>query len=542
MSKYNIRNIFAEMELDLIKSMQRNLKRHEDEEEEMGFEWEQWQQRKLQDLQKYRKEARQIVKKATPEVEQAVDTGIKGAFRRGVERVRSLWDKITGKKPKVEAEDGSDSSFFKINEERVKALTKASQNDLKKARHAMLRQADDVFRQTIYKAQVYMNSGAASLSQAVDMATKDFLDKGFDCIEFSNGRRMNVASYAEMALRTSSQRAVFAGEGAKRDQLGIRTVVISSHNNCSELCLPYQGKVFIDDVYSKGTKKDGKYPLLSTAIANGLFHPNCRHNMTTFVPGKSRLPQPVDDDEALANYEAEQQQRYMERQIRKYKRREAGSVDPVNQEAAKAKVKEWQARLRYHLKENDQLRRDRNRERNRLPVEVKEENGLNNGNKPLSIQSEIVTHASRGEFTNPKNPKKQAIGKFKSGGHGQENIDLLDQNGISYNVVREYKNGVRIGNVPEHKEKIKQTGTKQSWFPKHWTAQDIEKAGQTVANLQDPSLFHLEPKKANDQLIAIFKYGNYKGVTVGVVYDVKKKGITTIFPDETQRLIGDDDK
>ncbi|MCY9760919.1 phage minor capsid protein [Paenibacillus alvei] len=363
MSKYNIRNIFAEMELDLIKSMQRNLRRHEDEEEEMGFEWEQWQQRKLQDLQKYRKETRQLVRKYEPEVEQAVDTGIRGAFRRGVDRVRSLWDKITGKRPKVESEDGSDSSFFKINEERVNALAVASQNDLKKARHAMLRQADDVFRQTIFKAQVYMNSGAASLNQAVDMATKDFLDKGFDCIEFSNGRRMNVASYAEMALRTSSQRAVFAGEGAKRDQLGIRTVVISSHNNCSELCLPYQGKVFIDDVYSKGTVKDGKYPLLSMAMANGLFHPNCRHNMTTFVPGTSRLPQPVDDEEALENYEAEQRQRYMERQIRKYKRREAGSVDQANQEAAKAKVKEWQKRLRDHLDVHGQLRRDRSREK-----------------------------------------------------------------------------------------------------------------------------------------------------------------------------------
>lgn len=366
MSKYNIRNIFAEMELDLIKSMQRNLKRHEDEEEEMGFEWEQWQQRKLQDLQQYRKETRQIFKKYEPEVEQAVDTGIKGAFRRGVDRVRNLWGKITGKKPKVEAEEGSDSSFFKVNEDRVNALAEASRNDLKQARHAMLRQADDVFRQTIYKAQIYMNSGAASLNQAIDMATKDFLDKGFDCIEFSNGRRMNVASYAEMALRTSSQRAVFAGEGAKRDQLGIRTVVISAHANCSKLCLPYQGKVFIDDVYSGGTAKDGKYPLLSTAMANGLFHPNCRHNMTTFVPGKSRLPEPVDDDEALENYEAEQKQRYIERQIRKYKRLQTGSVDADNEARYKVKVKEWQGRMRDHLSVHDQLRRDHSREKVRM--------------------------------------------------------------------------------------------------------------------------------------------------------------------------------
>lgn len=367
MSKYDIRKIFSDMEMDLIKSMKRNLKGHLDDEEREGKEWEQWQQRKLQDIHRYRKETQQIAKKYEPEVEKAAEETVKSSWRRGADRVKNtvkrLWDKITGKKPAVEPEDGSDDSFFKLNEDRVNALAAASKQDMKKASTAMLRQADDVYRQTIFKAGIRMNSGAASLNQAIDMATKDFLSKGFDSITYANGRRVNVASYAEMALRTSSQRAVFAGEGAKRNQLGIRTVVISSHANCSNLCLPYQGKVFIDDVYSGGTVADGKYPLLSTAIANGLFHPNCRHNMTTFIPGTSKLPKPADDAKALANYKAEQQQRYMERQIRKYKRLQAGSMDPENEARYKAKVQEWQARLRTHLKEHDYLRRDPQREK-----------------------------------------------------------------------------------------------------------------------------------------------------------------------------------
>lgn len=366
MKPYNIARIFSQMEMDLITSMKRNLARHEAEEAKEGIEWEQWQQRKLQDLQQYRKETQKIGKKYEPEIEQETEAEVHGAFRRGADRVKNtvkrLWGKITGKKPEIDPEDGSDESFFKLNEARVNALASSARKDMHQARFGMLRQADDVFRQTIFKAQMYMNSGAASLNQAIDMATRDFLDRGFDSITYSDGRRINVASYAEMALRTASQRAVFAGEGAKRDQLGIRTVVISVHNNCSELCLPHQGKVFIDDVYSGGTAADGPYPLLSTAMANGLFHPGCRHNMTTYIPGESSLPKPVDDEAALANYQAEQKQRYMERQIRKYKRREAGSVDPANQAAAKAKVKAWQKRLREHLAENEQLRRDRNRE------------------------------------------------------------------------------------------------------------------------------------------------------------------------------------
>lgn len=114
----------------------------------------------------------------------------------------------------------------------------------------------------------------------------------------------------------------------------------------------------------------------------------------------------------------------------------------------------------------------------------------------------------------------------------------MEQFGIQYNIVKEYYNGVRIGNVPDHKEKIKQTGTKQSWFPVTWKAADIQKAGEYVANLKDKSRYTLEPKWIDDELIAIFKYANFKGVTVGMVYDVKQKKITTVFPDETQRLLG----
>lgn len=362
-NKYDIRSIFAQMEIDLIASAKRNLTRHENEEKKEGFEWDQWQEKKLQDLKQYKKEAAQIVKKAEPVIEKAIETEIKGGFFAGIKRAGK---KLLGKiKPgnKLDVEGVSDENFFKLNDKRVNALIDGTQGELKAARFAILRQADDVFRQTIFKSQVYLNSGASSLNQAIDMATGDFLDKGFDCIQFANGRRINIASYAEMALRTSSQRAVFEGEGVRRRAAGNPFVVVSAHSNCSDLCLPWQGKVYIDDVYSGGMASDGPYPLLSKAMAAGLFHPNCRHNMTTFIPGQSRLPEPVDDEEAQSNYKAEQKQRYMERQVRKYKRRAAGSLDEANQAKAEAKVKQWQNQLRTHMKANPELRRDYSREK-----------------------------------------------------------------------------------------------------------------------------------------------------------------------------------
>lgn len=380
MKPYDIAQIFAQLELDLIASMKRNLGSHEDEEAKEGFEWEQWQRRKLQALSRYRREIRKQLQKHSRDIDDGTKELIKESFLSGASGVDRLINRLI-KKEQLEARllsgrltspvtrvDGTDDSFFAINERRLNALIESVQQDLENGQVAMLRQAEDVYRQTIFKSQVYLNSGASSLGQAIDMATMDFLNKGFNCIQFKGGRRMNIASYAEMALRTSSQRAVFAGEGARRAEWGIHTVVVSSHHNCSNLCLPWQGKVYIDDVYSGGKHGDGPYPLLSTAMANGLFHPNCRHNKSTYIPGISSMPAPVNAREALKNYHAEQAQRYMERQVRRYKRRAAGSINPTNEAAAEVKVKEWQGRIRTHIAENPQLRRDRGREKIQVPV------------------------------------------------------------------------------------------------------------------------------------------------------------------------------
>lgn len=328
---YDISRIYSEMELFLIAAMARNLRRHRLEELAKGFTWEMWQSIQLQNLQRFRRESRKIVQESGEAAREAA---------------RELLTRKGGRFAKVEA------------------LIEAVTNDLEKAEYTAFRLANDVYRQTIFRAQIYLDSGTMTLKQAIDMATKDFLDRGITCIQYSDGRRMNIASYAEMALRTASQRATFMADGEKRDQWGVHTIFVSAHANACDLCIPWQGKILIDDVYSRGQKpRDGNYPLLSDAIKEGLLHPNCRHTLATYFPGVTKLPEVPDEETARKNYEAEQKQRYMERQIRKWKRRAAGALDEENQAAAEAKVKYWQARMREHLKENPQLRRDYHREK-----------------------------------------------------------------------------------------------------------------------------------------------------------------------------------
>lgn len=109
-----------------------------------------------------------------------------------------------------------------------------------------------------------------------------------------------------------------------------------------------------------------------------------------------------------------------------------------------------------------------------------------------------------------------------NGGHGQRGIELLKKYGIKYNIVKTYPNGVRVGNIPNHKIKKKRSGISQSWFPTNWNRKDVKHAAEHVAGL----------KKNRHKADGYKMSGLYKGVRVVVV---KTKGkIATIFPDSTQ--------
>lgn len=410
-NNYDLREIFQQIELELIKSMKRALYHHENEEQKEGFKWEQWQIAKLRGIEKFRRNNQKILDKYSNSIENTIKNTLNESFNGGQNRVTKIINRIRemfhrnkseasfnfpeSAEPKTPVQKilsrisqnvPQENAFFGVNEKKLNALITATTNDLKAGQFAMLRMAYDVYRQTIFKSHMFLQSGTKTLYQAIDMATKDFLDKGFNCIQYKNGNRVNIASYVEMALRTANQRATFMGEGQKRNEWGIHLVVVSAHANTCKLCLPWQGKILIDDVYSNGSKADGGYPLLSEAMKAGLLHPNCRHTLATYFEGITQLPTVPDEDLINQNYAAEQKQRYMERQIRIWKRIEEGSCDAENVNKADDKVKEWQDKLSQHLKDNSQLRRDYERENNKIPVEKSGKNDILSDRKWLKSQ------------------------------------------------------------------------------------------------------------------------------------------------------------
>ena len=349
MSDYNIREAFEKIEDELINSMMRNFSRHRAEETKEGYNWTQWQAEQLKSLEEYRKHNAKKFGKRFKTINGKVEEMIRTAKADGnasqeAEILEAVKDGF--KAPKKPSEH-STAEFFKVNDRKLDALIKSTTDDLKRAETAVLRMSNDKYRKAIFNAQVAMNTGAVTYEKAVDIACKDMLNAGLNCVEYKNGARHTLSDYADMAVKTANKRAYLRGEGEKRAEWGVSLVVVNSRQGGCPDCAKYIGKVFIDDVYSNGKKSDGNYPLLSTAIKNGLFHPRCKDSTSTYYPELDDLDAPLSEDEIKEldrQRGIEEKQQYAQRQAERFDRRAEYSLDEDNKRIAQTRADEWHDR------------------------------------------------------------------------------------------------------------------------------------------------------------------------------------------------------
>lgn len=343
--EYDIGKAFAAIEDELIASMIRNMERHKVEEVKEDKQWSMWQAEQLKSLEAYRKNNQKKFKQQFSDINAKIEELIRTARDEGeMDQEISILNAIKRGFPAERISQETAAEFFKVNDRKLNSLIDATVKDVEKAETAVLRMANDQYRKIIYNAQVYANTGAGTYEKAVDMATKNFLSAGINCIQYSNGARHTIADYADMAIRTASKRAYLQGEGQKRQEWGIHTVIVNKRGNPCPKCLPFVGKVLIDDVWSGGSRKDGKYPLMSTAIDAGLYHPRCKDSHTTYFPGISTADDTWTKEELEQiglEYQEEQREQYASRQADKYERLAKYSLDEENQEKYRQKQEEW---------------------------------------------------------------------------------------------------------------------------------------------------------------------------------------------------------
>lgn len=347
--EYDLSRAFERIENYLIDSMMRNFKHHRAEELKEGYNWEQWQAKQLEALEEYRRNNQEKFSAEFVELNDRVGemltaTAADAGYRQEQRILKAIQKGYNPRRSTAQ----SHAAFFRLNERKMNALIEATTNDLSRAEQAVLRRSNDAYRKAIFDAQVFMNSGAATYEQAVDMATKDMIGAGLQCVEYSNGARHTLPDYAEMAIRTANKRAYLRGEGAKMQEWGISTVIINRRHGACGRCADFVGMVFIDDVYAGGKPSDhgGKYPLLSDAMKAGLFHPRCKDSSSLYIEGISTPPDrevlPKKAQEELTEIErAEQKAAYGRRMEKMYKRLSKYALDPDNKKMYRGRAEQW---------------------------------------------------------------------------------------------------------------------------------------------------------------------------------------------------------
>lgn len=373
MSDYNIREAFEKIEDELIDSMMRNFSRHRAEETKEGYNWTQWQAEQLKSLEEYRKHNAKKFGKRFKTINGKVEEMIRTAKADGnaSQEAEILEAVKEGFKAPKKPSAHSTAEFFKVNGRKLDALIKSTTDDLKRAETAVLRMSNDKYRKAIFNAQVAMNTGAVTYEKAVDIACKDMLNAGLNCVGYKNGARHTLSDYADMAVKTANKRAYLRGEGEKRAEWGVSLVVVNSRQGGCPDCAKYIGKVFIDDVYSNGKKSDGNYPLLSTAIKNGLFHPRCKDSTSTYYPELDDLDAPLSEDEIKEldrQRGIEEKQQYAQRQAERFDRRAEYSLDEDNKRIAQTRADEWHDRANTLEEKTKQFSLNTNEQKYYRPV------------------------------------------------------------------------------------------------------------------------------------------------------------------------------
>lgn len=360
----NLLKIYEQLELDLIKQMTLHIKSMELDGMRKS-DIERWKKSQESQIAKFKRESNLIITRYKKVINEETEKTLKEMYEASKQKEYKRLLRNYGKSEKFKkALSGIDTSVINgLNERRLIALLNAVKNDTDKAMTSIYRFINDEYREIIHNAAIEFNTGNKTIYQAVDLAEKDFLKNGITSIVYANGARVNIRSYAEMALRTNGQRAIIEGEAMLRDYLGIYTIKVSSHGITCPACARWQGMVLIDDVYQKG-ESDGKHQLLSAAIDDGLLHPNCRHSLITIDPEIDGDSEPITYTAKDAEkYQAQQKQRRLEREMRELKRYKAGATTPAAEAKYKKLIQAKSRQIDAFVDDNDYLIRQRERER-----------------------------------------------------------------------------------------------------------------------------------------------------------------------------------
>ena len=200
------------------------------------------------------------------------------------------------------------------------------------------------------RAYMQVTSGAFSQETAIKNAIVDLTRNGIETYRYPS-RTDYIDVVVRRAVRTGVNQTAAEISLSNAEELKTDLVEVTAHDGARPTHAEWQGKVYSISGNNKNYKK------LSEATGygsvTGLCGANCRHSFHPFIEGGDRMytdkvlkamNEPVYEynGQSMTEYEATQRQRYIERQLRRWKREKAGmEAAGLPADRAISKIKQW---------------------------------------------------------------------------------------------------------------------------------------------------------------------------------------------------------
>ena len=213
------------------------------------------------------------------------------------------------------------------------------------------------FEKALDLAWLQVSTGAMDPQSATRQAIKSLCKTGIQAVAYSTGRSETLEVAVTRALRTGVNQTALKMQEQLADEMGSDLVEVTAHAGARPDHAKWQGKVYSLTGRTPGYQTLAKGTGYGTGAGLGGW--NCRHSFFPHFPGQSNTyskdeleeytrPDAVEyNGKKMSLYEAEQTQRSIERQIRRWKREdnalEAAGLDTTE---SSAKVKLWNSRYK----------------------------------------------------------------------------------------------------------------------------------------------------------------------------------------------------
>lgn len=210
------------------------------------------------------------------------------------------------------------------------------------------------FTDALDRAWLQIMSGGFDYHTAIRMAVKDLARQGVASVTYPGGRTDTLETAVRGAVVTGCNQTAAKAQIALMDELGVELVETSAHRGARPSHAVWQGRIFCR--HGRTDRYENFEEATGYGTGPGLCGWNCSHSFGPYIEGAPRAyssellaryeEQTVTyNGKDLTFYEAGQQQRYIERQIRRWKR-EYAAMDAAGLDTGEtaAKLSAWRER------------------------------------------------------------------------------------------------------------------------------------------------------------------------------------------------------